>query len=163
VIVVAAAVVVVVSVVGRTGAFGVFVDESAGQTAPDPHALSVGQHPPPSEAGHDLKLGEHVSTLLGKMTAVEVVVTFELVGTMIGELVDSGVGIGMIILVDVTVFGEADGSVGVTTVVNVIVVVEALKVDEGVGVITVVNVIVVVEALKADEGVGVTKTVAVPV
>ena len=140
--IVAAAVVVVVSVVGRTGAFGVFVDESAGQTAPDPHALSVGQHPPPSEAGHDLKLGEHFSTLLGMMTAVEVVVTVELVGTMIEELVDSGGGIGKIVLVDVTVVGETDGTVGV---------------------ITVVNVTVVVEALKFDEGVGVTKAVAVPV
>lgn len=140
-IVVAAAGVVVVSVVGRTGAFGVFVDESAGQTAPSPHALSVGQHPPPSEAGHDLKLEEHVSTLLGIMTAVEVMATVELVGTMIEELVDFGGGTGTIVLVDVTVIGEADGTVGVMTVVNVT---------------------VVVEALKFDEGVGVTKTVAVP-
>lgn len=63
-IVVAAAVVVVVSVVGRTGAFGVSVDDSAGQTAPVPHALSVEQQPPPNEIGQDLKPGEQVSTLL---------------------------------------------------------------------------------------------------
>jgi hypothetical protein len=147
VIVVAAAVVVVVSVVGRTGAFGVSVEDKAGQTAPEPHALSVGQHPPPSEAGHDLKLGEHVNTLLTMTEVVEVVVVdvvgiFELVWTTIEELVDSGGGIGTIVLVEVTVVGDADGTAGVMTVVRVTVVVEALKVDVGVGV---------------------TKTVAVPV
>lgn len=146
-IVVAAAVVGVVSVVGRTGAFGVSVEDRAGQTAPEPHALVFGQHPPPSDSGHDLKLAEHVNTSLiiaevVERVLVDVVAIFEVMGTIIVELVDSGGGTGTIVLVEVTVVGDADGTAGV---------------------ITVVRVTVVVEALKVDEGVGVTKTVAVPV
>lgn len=79
-----------------------------------------------------------LAELLGIMIEVLVVLTVELDGA----LVDSGGGIGTIVLVEVTVVGEADGTVGVMTVVIVKVVVEALKVDEGVGI---------------------TKTVAVPV
>ena len=124
-IVVAAAVVVVVSVVGRTGAFGVSVDESAGQTAPVPHALSVEQQPPPNEIGHDLKPGEQVSTLLIVVWTTEVIVFVELVGVTIEELVVSGEGIGTTVVVNVTVVGEADGTLGVMIVVRVIVVVEA--------------------------------------
>lgn len=78
------------------------------------------------------------------MEVVEVVVvevgSVEVVGTMIKVLVDSGVGIGIIVLVEVTVVGEADGTAGVMTVVKVKVVVEAPKVEEGVGVINTVAV-----------------------
>jgi hypothetical protein len=141
VIVVGAA--VVVYVVGRTGALGVSVEGRAGQYG-DPQARSVGQQPPPDEAGHDLKPEVQVSTLLlgvleVGVTIIEVLVV--LVETN-GTLVDTGGGTGTIVLVEVTVVGGADGSVGVMTVVIVK---------------------VVVEALKADEGVGATKTVVVPV
>ena len=50
--------------VGRNGAPGVTVVERGGQRSLDPQARSVGQQPPPSVAGHDLKPAEHVVVLL---------------------------------------------------------------------------------------------------
>lgn len=62
--VVDALVVVVVSSVGRTGGMTVCVVESGGQPAEDPQARSVGQHPPPREAGHERKPVEQVRETL---------------------------------------------------------------------------------------------------
>ncbi|KAL9108789.1 MAG: hypothetical protein Q9227_006446 [Pyrenula ochraceoflavens] len=62
--------------VGRNGAPGVAVVERGGHRLPLPQARSVGQQPPPSVAGHDLKPLEHVEELdLDAGVDVEVEVT----------------------------------------------------------------------------------------
>ena len=52
VVVIAGEALVSVPLVGRTGAAAVAVLESGGQLG-EPQARSVGQHPPPTLAGHD--------------------------------------------------------------------------------------------------------------
>ena len=48
--------------VGRPGAVKLFVLLSSGHTSL-PHARSVGQHPPPSDTGHDRKPEEQTRVL----------------------------------------------------------------------------------------------------
>lgn len=127
---------VVVRLVGRTGGAGVaelLVDEG-GQFA-EPHSRSVGQQPPPREAGHERYPVEHVRLLRADEVTVTVRVTVKISGGSVDALGD-----GLEVEVDVWV-----------------VVVEALEGLEAAGA-TVVNEVTVVV-----EGVGTFKRVAVEV
>lgn len=70
--------------VGRAGAVKLFVLLSSGHRSL-PHARSVGQQPPPNEAGHDRKPGEHTS-VFGRLEILVGVVV--IVGS--ADVVDSG-------------------------------------------------------------------------
>lgn len=59
--------------VGRTGAATVAVEDCSGQTS-RPQARSVGQHPPPRDAGQERNPEEHVSVLGGVAVLVMVVI-----------------------------------------------------------------------------------------
>lgn len=54
----------VVPEVGLTGAPGVFVVESGGHKLFEPQARSVGQQPPPKDAGHDLNPVEQTEAVV---------------------------------------------------------------------------------------------------
>lgn len=74
---------VVESVVGLTGAPGVFVVDIGGQRLFEPQARSVGQQPPPREAGHDLNPVEQTEAVV-----TEVPIDLEVELVCVRELFD---------------------------------------------------------------------------
>lgn len=96
-----------VSDVGLPGAVKLPVLLVSGQTS-RPHARSVGQHPPPRDAGQDLKPDEQTRVLAGVDVLSGVLVS---VGD--GEDVDEGLGLGLAL--------ELGGGGGAMIVVSVVV------------------------------------------
>lgn len=101
--------VVVVSVVGRTGGSAEPVVVVAGQLA-EPHARSVGQHPPPWEAGQERYPAEQVRVLVAELVTVTVRVTV----TISGGSVE--VDVGEELLLEVVLVVEDVGADGVMVV-----------------------------------------------
>lgn len=103
--------VVVVSVVGRTGGSAEPVVVVAGQLA-EPHARSVGQHPPPWEAGQERYPAEQVRVLV--VVAELVTVTVRVTVTISGGSVE--VDVGEELLLEVVLVVEDVGADGVMVV-----------------------------------------------
>lgn len=124
---------IVVSVVGRTGGAAVAEEEELvveGGQLIEPHDRSVGQQPPPKEAGQDWYPDEQVRTS-GVDVTVTVLVTVDTSGDRVDGLCAAvvevvvvveveGEGVldtdGVIVVYDVTVVVEADGKVSTVAV-----------------------------------------------
>lgn len=125
-------VVVVVAdvLVGLAGALKLFVLLNSGQTS-RPHARSVGQHPPPSDAGHDLNPGEHTSTFVVEVVEVVEGGSVVLGGTapvLVVTLVDIAVEVTTTTVVTLDVNVDVGGDGGDELVVVLVL--------EGVGIMT---------------------------
>lgn len=95
--------------VGRTGGrapVALLEVEDAGHSA-DPHALSVGQHPPPKLAGQDLKPVLQVSVPCGVVLVLALLVVVLLLLSELVEAVDSSVVVVVVVSSLLVVVGFA--------------------------------------------------------
>lgn len=129
--------------VGRPGAVKLSVLSISGQTS-RPQARSVGQQPPPREAGQERKPEEHISVFGA------------------AEVLGGDVAVGLVVSVVVVIAVEGGGG-GSTVVVVVSVSVSSSVVDDGGGGVGGGRGAEDVEALDVVEGVGATTTTAVEV
>jgi hypothetical protein len=141
----------VVTVVGLTGGAAVAEDVRAGHTS-EPHARSVGQQPPPKDAGQERNPVEQTN-VLASVDVVAIVVVTIAGGVLVMEEVEAGeldsvdtlVGLAalIVLIIPIVLIVLVDG---VTTTIEVAVTVDGTTVDEemvddvGVTTMTVVDV-----------------------